>query len=108
MPVHRRSIQDRRAGDHRYRDLLQRLVDEWQGKVTAAPVPDITEETDAQGRLLNVVVSWDAWEDLDAQTRSELIVDALMAAKGEEAVSDLALAMGITSGEGLSLARGAP
>ena len=107
MPVHTRSIHDRRAGDRRYQDLKQRLVDEWLERGGTPPAPDINQETDAQGRLVNVVVSWDEWADLDAQTRSELIVDALREAKGVEAVQELALAMGITSAEGVRLARGA-
>jgi hypothetical protein len=48
---------------------------------------------------MHVVVTWDAWADVDAQTRSEIIVDAFQAVKGQEAIANLTLAMGLTSGE---------
>jgi hypothetical protein len=48
---------------------------------------------------VHVTVTWDAWADLDAQTRSEIIVDAFQEVKGEAAIVDLALAMGLTSAE---------
>lgn len=107
MPVRTRSIFDRRAGDVRYAELKARLIDEWSGKGGPLPAPDIAEETDAQGRVLHVVVSWDSWADVDAQTRSELIVDAFQAVKGREAAVDLALAMGVTSAEAARFARSA-
>ena len=99
MPVHKRVVQDRRADDARYRELRDRLVAEWRGLPSQAPVPDIEEETDARDGVVHVVVTWDEWEDLNAQTRSEMIVDAFQIVKGQAAVSDLTLAMGLTSAE---------
>jgi hypothetical protein len=106
MPVRTRSIYDRHAGDQRYAELRQRLVREWSGNAGPAPAPDITEETDPQGRIVHVIVTWDEWADLDAQTRSELIVDALQAVRGDAAVLNLALAMGLTAAESVRLAHG--
>ena len=99
MPVHRRSIQDKRADDTRYRELRDRLVAEWRGVANAPPLPDIDEETDARDRVVNVVVTWDEWADLDAQTRSEIIVDAYQIVKPPEAIAELAMAMGVTLAE---------
>jgi hypothetical protein len=102
MPVHKRSIQDRRANDARYRTLKDRLIAEWQRdpqQPAPSGAPDIVEETDARDRVLHVVVTWDEWADLDAQTRSEIIVDAFQAVKEPAAIDDLALAMGLTSAE---------
>jgi hypothetical protein len=99
MPVHKRSIQEKRADDTRYRELRDRLVAEWRGDAGSPPAPDIDEETDARDRVMHVVVTWDAWSDVDAQTRSEIIVDAFQAVKGQEAITNLTLAMGLTSGE---------
>jgi len=100
MPVHRHSVHDRRAGDQRYAELRRRLVAEWQSQPGGTPpLPDISEETDRQGRIAHVTVTWDAWDDLDAQTRSELIVDAFQLVHGEPAIVNLTLAMGLTTAE---------
>lgn len=102
MPVHKRNIQERRADDARYRTLKDRLIAEWQRdpqQPAPAGAPDIEEETDARDRVLHVVVTWDEWGDLDAQTRSEIIVDAFQAVKEQAAITDLTLAMGLTSAE---------
>lgn len=83
-----------------------RLIAEWREEGGEAPAPDIEELTNAQGRTVQVTVSWDAWTDLDAQTRSEMIVDAFKAVRGTEAVVDLSLAMGLTPAEARHLRRG--
>ncbi len=107
MPIRTQSVFDRRADDERYQKLKARLLDEWSGRPGAAPLPDILEEKDALGRVVHVTVTWDDWGDLDAQTRSELIVDAFLAAKGEAAVVDLSLAMGLTGAEAARLTKAA-
>jgi hypothetical protein len=99
MPVRTTSIQQKRAADPRYRELRDRLVAEWRGEAGALPVPHIEEETDTRDHVLHVVVTWDEWADLDAQMRSEIIVDTFRTVKGQEASVDLALAMGLTSAE---------
>lgn len=104
MPVHQRSIYDKRAGDQRYQSLKQRLIAEWSEVEGSAPAPDIMEEKDAQGRVVHVIVTWDEWADLDAQARSELIVEAFQEVKGEEAIVNLILAMGLTTAEATRLA----
>lgn len=105
MPVRSQSVLDRRADDEKYQKLRTRLIDEWSGRPGPAPLPDILEEKDGRGRVVHVKVTWDEWADLDAQTRSELIVDAFQAVKGEPAIVDLTLAMGLTSGEAARLAK---
>lgn len=107
MPVRTQNIRDRRANDDLYQKLKARLIDEWQGRSGVQPVPDILEETDSQNRIVHVTVTWDAWSDLDAQTRSEMIVDALQAVKGEAAVVELTLAIGLTHAEATRLTRAA-
>ena len=104
MPVRTQNVSDRRAGDSRYQELKTRLVDEWSGRSGSEPAPDILEEQD-RGRVVHVTVTWDEWADVDAQTRSEIIVDAFQAVKGEQAIVDLALAMGLTSVEAARLAK---
>ena len=105
MPVRTQNIFDRRANDDRYQKLRVRLIDEWQGRPGVQPLPDILEEKDAGNRIVHVTVTWDEWSDLDAQTRSELIVDALQEVKGQAAIVDLSLAMGLTRAEAARLAR---
>jgi hypothetical protein len=105
MPVRTQNVSDRRAGDARYQQLKSRLVEEWSGRSGAKPAPDILEEQDARGRVVYVTVTWDEWADIDAQTRSEIIVDAFQAVKGEPAIVDLALAMGLTGAEAARLAK---
>jgi hypothetical protein len=102
MPVHKRNIQERRAEDDRYRALKEQLIAEWRRdpqQPAPAGAPDIEEETDARDQVLHVVVTWDEWADLDAQTRSEIIVDAFQAVKEAPAIANLTLAMGVTTAE---------
>lgn len=106
MPVRVRNINDLRADDERYQNLRARLVAEWRGEGGEAPNPDIDEIMNAQGRLTQVIVTWEAWADLDAQTRSEMIVDAFQVIKGAGAIVDLSLAMGLTPAEATRLRRG--
>jgi hypothetical protein len=108
MPVRTQSVFDRRADDERYQKLKARLIDEWSGRHPPGPdpLPDILEEKDRRGRIVHVKVTWDEWSDLDAQTRSELIVDAFLTLKGEQAITDLALAMGLTTAEAARLVAG--
>ncbi len=73
MPVRVRNINDLRADDELYQNLRARLVAEWRGEAGEAPNPDIEEITNAQRRTAQVIVIWEAWADLDAQTRSEMI-----------------------------------
>jgi hypothetical protein len=105
MPVRTQSVLDRRSDDDKYQKLKTRLIDEWSGRSGPAPLPDILEEKDGGGRVVHVTVTWDEWADLDAQTRSELIVDAFQAVKGEAAIVELTLAMGLTSAEAARLAK---
>ena len=105
MPVRRRNLADRHADDARYNDLKQRLVAAWREQDNPAPSPDILEETDGQQRVVHVFVTWDEWADLDAQTRSEMIVEALQEVKGEAAVLELTIAMGLTRAEAARLGR---
>lgn len=105
MPVRVTNINDLRAGDVRYQDLRARLVAEWREEGGDAPNPDIEEITNAQGRTTQVIVTWEAWADLDAQTRSEMIVDAFQDVRGAGAIVDLSLAMGLTPAEVTRLRR---
>lgn len=105
MPVRRHNLADRHADDARYNDLKRRLVAAWREQENPAPSPDILEETDRQQRVVHVFVTWDEWRDIDAQTRSEMIVQALQEVKGEAAVLELTIAMGLTSDEASRLGR---
>jgi hypothetical protein len=105
MPVRTQNIFDRRANDDRYQKLKARLIDEWEGRSGVQPLPDILEERDSRNRIIHLTVTWDEWSDIDAQTRSEMIVDALQAVKGESAVVELTLAMGLTHAEAARLTR---
>jgi hypothetical protein len=69
------------------------------GSPRGAACSRFLEETDAQNRIIHVTVTWDEWSDLDAQTRSEMIVDALQGREGQAAVVELTLAMGLTHAE---------
>lgn len=99
MPVETRSLSERRAGDEEYQDLKRRLIAEWRGEAVEGERPSILEETNARGRVVHVIVRWDAWAAFDALVRSEMIVDAFQTVRGEAAVVDLSLAMGLTHAE---------
>jgi len=99
MPVETRSLSERRANDPEYQDLKRRLIAEWRGESVEGDGPSILEETNAKGRVVHVIVTWDAWAAFDGLVRSEMIVDAFQAVRGEPAVVDLSLAMGLTRAE---------
>jgi hypothetical protein len=77
--------------------LMQRLVDEWQGKGTE-PRPTIVHEEDEQGVVVHVYVVWTEWGDLDQQARSELITAAYWKVFEEKGLA-LTVAMGLTPEE---------
>jgi hypothetical protein len=109
MPIRTQSMSARRAGDARFSELKGRLAAEWRNPGDPGPgAPDILRETDTKGRVVHIYVTWDDWEDLDPQVRSEMIVDVFQEIEGESAVIDLTLAMGLTGQEarrlGLSVA----
>ncbi len=100
MPVRKQSVASRRHGDIRFSDLKRRLIAEWREEAAqAGAAPEIVEETNAAQKLVHVYVIWDDWADIDAQTRSEMIVDALQEVRGTAAVLDLSIAMGLTPAE---------
>ena len=110
MPVRKTNLQAMYADDPKYKELLQHLTTEWReekwnGTGTA---PEIEEQTDKKGRVLRLIVVWNDWADLEAQKRSEMIVDAFKAVRGEGAIADLSIAMGLTTAEAERLRKVGP
>lgn len=103
MPVVKRSVADKRAADPKYQELRKKLVSEWKGEMPAfadlGSAPEIIEEEAKPGLIESVYVVWEAWRDLDKQTRSELIVDAFREVKGEGKLAELMMAIGLTQSE---------
>lgn len=77
--------------------LAQRLIAEWNSPQGTSAQPVIVEEHDAVGRLIHVYVVWDEWSNLEADERSEIVLDACEKVKGRTATLDLTIAMGLTS-----------
>lgn len=100
MTVKKVKVGGLKRPDARLDVLRHQLVEEWQrDEATGNTFPEILEETDPAGRVVHVYVIWDEWRDLDQQQRSELITDAFIAVRGQAAILDLTVAMGLTPEE---------
>jgi hypothetical protein len=84
-----------------YQILKARLIDEWFGKQGVQSIPDILEKKNSHGQTIHIQIIWDEWHDLDAITRSELIVDVFEIVKGQKALIELVLAVGLTRAEAI-------
>jgi hypothetical protein len=85
--------------------LVEKLAEELRLKRSTGPddAPSIIERIDRYGGLKHVTVIWDAWKDLDTQTRSRIILDAYEKVEGPTGVLKITLALGLTRGEGETL-----
>ncbi len=100
MPVRQIRLGTMRRPNERLEELRRRLIEEWQERGTVEPRPDIREELDRAGQhVVHVYVVWEEWQDLDHQRRSEVITDAFIEVKDEDAILYLTVAMGLTQAE---------
>jgi hypothetical protein len=95
MPV--RQLRPQQSQDHQ--TLVQRLSAEWRQPNPAATEPVILEEFDNGGGLVHVYVVWDAWQSVDRAERGEIIMEAASLRYGQEDISNVTIAMGLTQSE---------
>ncbi|MCA9410187.1 MAG: hypothetical protein KC917_06940 [Candidatus Omnitrophica bacterium] len=79
--------------------LKQSLVDEWRNPHSDTLQPLIAEEGGGPGQPIHLYIIWDEWAYLDAQDRSEIIMDAYQEVSSPEKVLEVTLAMGMTREE---------
>jgi hypothetical protein len=85
-------------------DLTIRLRDEFR-KPSDDPKtqPIIIAEPSEPAPISRLFVIWDAWEELNAQERSEIIMDAYKQHVGIHEAVKVSVAMGLTSSEARTL-----
>lgn len=86
-------------GTLKYRELEQRLAEEWQSPQIPPAEPFIIEDGNPQQGPLNLYVIWNAWRDLDPIERSEIIVNACEKVRGRSFVLQVSSATGLTTEE---------
>ena len=86
-------------GNFKYKELENRLSQEWQSPQSPPAEPFIIEDRTAQQGPLNLYVIWNAWQDLDPIERSEIIVDACEQVRGRDFVLQVSSATGLTTAE---------
>ncbi len=90
------------AEDANYDRLLARLQQEWQQPNPAAEEPVIIETSDVlrpQQTPTHLYVIWGEWRELTPRRRSEMMMDAYIAARGRAHALNVTLAMGLTPEE---------
>lgn len=88
--------------DTDYNTLLTRLTQEWEQPDPSAAEPVIIETSDAlrpQQTPTQLYVIWSEWHNLAPRRRSEMMMDAYIAARGRPFASNVTLAMGLTPEE---------
>jgi hypothetical protein len=96
MPV--KQIGPRQPGPTE-QQLIDRLVKEWKNPIANASQPVILEEHDSAKRLVHIYVVWDDWASLNAEERSNIILDAAQIVKSHNQSIDITVAMGLTPDE---------
>jgi hypothetical protein len=76
--------------------LVDQLVAEWSQPDPSAAQPVILEERTGPGGAVHVYVVWDAWATIEGIERSEIIMEAFIRRYGQDASSDVTVAMGLT------------
>ncbi len=88
--------------DADYNHLLAILEQEWRRPDPSATEPVIIETSDVlrpQQTPTHLYVIWGAWRELAPRRRSEMIMDAYIAARGRAYALNVTLAMGVTPEE---------
>ena len=88
--------------DTDYSTLLARLTQEWERPDPDAVEPVIIETSDSlrpQQAPTQLYVIWSEWRDLTPRRRSEMMMDAYIAARGRPSALNVTLAMGLTPQE---------
>lgn len=105
MPYYSRPA--RRHTDQRHVQLVNALVAELKSGPTTCPAgepdpafdPIIIEEPVPPGPSVNVYVIWIEWGTVTEEHRSAAILDAYKDAKGQDAMLNISIAMGLTPTE---------
>ena len=81
--------------------LVQSLARELKLNRLSGPstAPHIVEEELPFGDYKHVTVIWDAWKDIDPETRGRIILGAYEKVGGPEAVLRISMALGLTRHE---------
>jgi hypothetical protein len=97
-----RYIIDTESRSPRHDRFMRRLVEELTSPGTGLQ-PMILEERVRGTGSRHIHVIWDDWKGLSDEQRAEIVIDAYTQAEGEEAVSDITIAEGLTTEEALVL-----
>lgn len=86
-------------GRPKYKELEDRLMEEWRSPQSPPAEPFIIEDGEGQKGPLSLYVIWNAWLDLDPIERSEIIVNACEQVRGRKFVTKVLSATGLTTAE---------
>lgn len=76
--------------------LTRHLIEEWRRDTSASQQPYIIEEGRPEIAPFRVHVIWDEWKELDRIARSSIVMDAMEAVYGKQALLNTTLALGLT------------
>ncbi len=77
--------------------LVEAIVREW--KNPKSQEPEIITEGGTEDNPRRVYVIWSKWQDIDQETRSEIIMDACERVLGPDKTLDVLFALGLTRTE---------
>lgn len=84
----------------KYRDLQERLTQEWRNPQEGTTEPIIIEEVGPQEFVpAHLYVIWSEWASLEQTERSELITDSCEEVRGRDLALNVTVAMGLTPEE---------
>ena len=79
-------------------NLKDALINEWKSPDSKAKEPIILID-ERPNQPIHLYVVWSAWEDMDMQERSEIIMDAFEAVEGLDKCLEVSVALGVTPKE---------
>ena len=97
MSFRRATARNQPPAAHGLEDRLQKEFESPSSDENAQPI--ISAEPPEPAPISRLFVIWDDWVELSLQDRSEIIMNAYMRAKGQEAGLRISVAMGLTSAE---------
>ena len=102
MPVIRKKLEPESS---QHQKLVRALVAELQRNEPTGAGPRIEEE-EQRGNHIHVMVIWDAWNEIGAEERGRIIMDAYEKARPED-ILRITVALGLTGAEAEKLMIGA-
>jgi hypothetical protein len=91
------------ADTERYVDALVNELKLNDPNIGASDRPLIVEQYLPRNENLHIVVIWDAWANLDRETRGGVILEAYDRARGTEFMRRISIAMGLTRQDAMNI-----